>query len=260
MIAARPLGRWAWLVAGAAAAAVTVLLLTLGSRHAPEQPPCRSSLIPAYVAPAALEELASSPGRERLVVVNPASGPGAAADPAFRDAVGKARRSGSRVLGYVPTGYGTRPAADVERDIDRYRSWYGVDGIFLDESAANRTSLAFYRELSRHVRSVRGQLVVMNPGMVPVRDFFALADVIVTYEGPVSAYAAALRDTPAWVQELPRGHIAHLIYGASREQALQAVGLRAHARYVYATAGSPPHPWSLPDYLGDEEAALGTCP
>ncbi len=260
MIAAGPLGRWAWLVAGGAAAAVAVLLLPLGSRHARERPPCRSSLIPAYVAPDALEELAASPGRGRLVVVNPSSGPGTQPDPAFRDAVGTARRSGSRVLGYVPTGYGTRPVAEVERDVDRYRSWYGVDGIFLDETAANGTSLAYYRELSRHVRSVRGHLVVMNPGMVPVRDLFALADVIVTFEGPVSAYAAALRDTPAWVQELPRGRIAHLIYGASREQALQAVGLRAHARYVYATAGSPPHPWSLPDYLGDEEAALRTCP
>jgi Spherulation-specific family 4 len=260
MTVAGPLGRWAWLVAGAAAAAVAVLVLPLGSRNARERPPCRSSLIPAYVAPAALGELASSPGPGRLVVVNPSSGPGAQADPAFRDAVKTARRSGSRVLGYVPTGYGTRPAADVEQDIDRYRSWYAVDGIFLDESAANRTSLGFYRELSRHVRSVRGQLVVMNPGMVPVRDFFALADVIVTFEGPVSAYAAALRDTPAWVQELPRGRIAHLIYGASREQALEAVGRRAHARYVYATAGSPPHPWSLPEYLEDEEALLGRCP
>jgi hypothetical protein len=260
MTIARPRGPWAWLIAGAASVGVAALILPLvGSGHATERPPCRSSLIPAYVAPGAISELASGPGRGRLVVINPASGPGASADPAYQQAVRAAKGSGSRVLGYVPTGYGTRPAADVEQDVDRYRSWYGVDGIFLDESSANRASLAHYRALSSHVRSAPGQLVVMNPGVVPARRYFALADVIVTFEGPVSAYAGALRETPAWVEDLPRARIAHLIYGASREQALKAVGRRAHAQYVYAAAGSPPHPWSLPDYLDEEEGLLGTC-
>ena len=39
------------------------------------------------------------------------------------------------MLGYVATTFGARPAADVEADAARYRDWYGVDGIFLDEVA-----------------------------------------------------------------------------------------------------------------------------
>jgi Spherulation-specific family 4 len=264
MTVAGRLGRRAWLVAAAAVAAAAgaaALLVPLASKDAARPLPCRGALIPAYVEPAAISELAKGgSGRGRLIVVNPASGPGQGADPAYAQAVKAAQRSGSRVLGYVPTGYGTRPVAAVEQDVDRYRSWYGVDGIFLDEASANRASLAHYRALSRHVRAAPGQLVVMNPGVVPARGYFALADVIVTFEGPVSAYAGALRETPAWVDDLPRGRIAHLIYGASREQALAAVRRRAHAQYVYAAAGAPPHPWSLPDYLDAEEALLDACP
>lgn len=261
MTVAGALRRRAWLITGVAAAGVAGLILPFASRDAGgERQSCRSALIPAYVAPGAISELAKRSGRGRTLIINPSSGPGASAEPAYEQAVKAAQGSGSRVLGYVPTGYGMRPADAVEQDVDRYRSWYGVDGIFLDESSANQASLAHYGALSRHVRSVPGQLVVMNPGVVPARGYFALADVIVTFEGPVSSYASALRETPAWVEDLPRGRIAHLIYGASREQALQAVRRRAHAQYVYAAAGSQPHPWSLPAYLDDEEALLDACP
>jgi spherulation-specific family 4 protein len=262
MTLAGALGRRAWIAAAAAAAVAgaAAFLLPLASRDAGQRQPCRGALIPAYVEPGAIGELAKAPGRGRLIVINPASGPGGSADRAYEQAVRAAKRSGARVLGYVPTGYGTRPAAAVEQDVDRYRSWYGVDGVFLDEASANRASLYHYRALSRHVRATPGQLVVMNPGVVPARGYFGIADVIVTFEGPVSAYAGALSETPAWVEEEPRGRIAHLIYGASREQALAAVRRRPHAQYVYAAAGSPPHPWSLPDYLDEEEALLDACP
>ena len=51
--------------------------------------------------------------------------------------------------------------------------------------------------------------------------------------------------------------IAHLIYGASREQALAALATRP-AGYVYVTSGTLPNPWgTLPAYLAEEVAAGG---
>ena len=41
--------------------------------------------------------------------------------PEYRRAIAAAQAGGARVLGYVPTAWGARPAAEVEADIDRYR-------------------------------------------------------------------------------------------------------------------------------------------
>ena len=49
------------------------------------------------------------------------------------------------MLGYVPTGYGARPLADVLADVRRYLAWYGVDGIFFDEASSDAALLPYYR-------------------------------------------------------------------------------------------------------------------
>jgi hypothetical protein len=82
----------------------------------------------------------------------------------------------------------------------------------------------------------------------------------VTFEGPYSAYADALGRMPGWVRDEPADRIAHLVYGASREQALSVVRGSDGAGYVYLTSGSPPNPWrTLPSYLRAEEQGLEAC-
>jgi hypothetical protein len=64
---------------------------------------------------------------------------------------------------------------------------------------------------------------------------------------------------PRWVRALPRSRVAHLLYGASKEEATSAAGLRA-AGYFYATSGTLPDPWNtLPSYLDDLEGRGGGC-
>ena len=253
--------RGAWFILSAVAAGVLVLVTMLSmSRAAEPSRACRGSLIPAYVSPAALVGVLDAPQVPRLLIINPASGPGTEPHPPYREAVEAAHDKGARVLGYVPTGYGARDAAAVEADIDRYRSWYGVDGIFLDEAAHDPGQLPYYRALSRHARGGGKALVVLNPGRVPDRRYFDVADVVVTFEGVAADYAAALQHTPAWVRDLPLGRIAHLLYGASREQALAAAKAPAAAGWLYVTSGTLPNPWeTLPDFLNDQEAALKRC-
>ena len=100
----------------------------------------------------------------------------------------------------------------------------------------------------------------MNPGVPPARGYFDLADVVVTFEGTYADYAPAVDRMPDWVRRLPRGQIAHLVYGASREQALDAIRNPGEAGYVYATSGTMPDPWrELPAYVAEEEEALQAC-
>jgi hypothetical protein len=102
--------------------------------------------------------------------------------------------------------------------------------------------------------------VVLNPGVVPAREYFDLADVIVTFEGPYAAYGPAMEATPEWVRDQPPGRVAHLVYDASRQQAMATVSHPQKAGYVYATSGSLPDPWrTVPSYLHEDEQALEVC-
>jgi hypothetical protein len=101
---------------------------------------------------------------------------------------------------------------------------------------------------------------VLNPGTVPARGYFDLADVVVTFEGPAADYADALQRTPDWLRRLPPARIAHLVYAASRQQALAAAKAPLGAGWLYITSGRLPNPWrTVPDYLREEEAALRNC-
>jgi hypothetical protein len=250
------------LVVASAAAGVILIVVVLVSRGSAQRPQsCRATLIPAYLPPGAIVDLVKGPLRPRLVVINPGNGPGTHALSGYREAVRAAKDAGARVLGYVPTTYGRRPAAGVLADVERYMSWYGVDGIFFDEASHSMAQLPYYDALTRRVRSSRGRFVVLNPGVVPARGYFDIADVVVTFEGLHSAYAAALAHMPDWVREQPPDRVAHLVYGASRDQAMAAVQDVREAGYLYVTSGALPDPWrTLPSYLHEEEKALETCP
>ena len=226
--------------------AIAAIALVASGRTSPSGP-CHGALIPAYRGPDALARL-TWPGRGRIVIVNPANGPGGVMQPPFRRAIAAQLRRGATVVGYVHTGYATRDPAAVRADIRRYRSWYGVNGIFLDEVSHTTEHLPYYESIAAPLQA-SGATVVLNPGMVPARGYFELADVVVTFEGPAGDYAAAVGRAPAWLRAIPRTRIAHLIYDASAEQAKRAARLRA-ADYFYATSGTLPDPWNtVPSYL-----------
>jgi hypothetical protein len=249
-----------WLLASVATTGALVLMtvFSITSRSADRPQSCRNSLIPAYVAPEAMTDLVDG-SHPRLLIINPASGPGAEENPRYRRAVELAHASGTRVLGYVSTSYGARDAAVAEAEIDRYESWYGVDGIFLDEAAHGEAELPYYRALSGHAR-LHDRLVVLNAGTVPARAYFDLADVVVTFEGPAADYADALKRTPDWLRQLSPARSAHLVYAASRQQALSIANSPLAAGWLYVTSGTLPNPWrTVPDYLREEEAALRNC-
>ena len=234
------------------------LHVTSTVRPDPGRGRCHSALIPAYGGPDALVRLAERPGRGRVVIVNPSNGPGVAAQPAYQRAIAAEQGAGATVLGYVHTGYGARDPAAVLADVRRYRSWYGIGGVFLDEAGHADEQLPYYRSIAGPLRA-SGERVVLNPGVVPVRGYFDIADIVVTFEGAATEYAAAVSRMPGRVRALPRARVAHLVYSADDQQAMQAAGAGV-AGYFYATSGALPDPWStLPPYLEDLEARLEAC-
>lgn len=213
-------------------AGVIATVLLAGCAAQPK-PACHDALVPAYVSADALLRLVERASLPSLLVVNPASGPGGAPDAGYRRAIAAAQEHDARVLGYVPTAWGARSAADVKRDIERYREWYAVDGVFLDEAAHDDARLEHYRALASEAREAGARVVVVNPGMVPARGYFDVADIVVVFEGSYADYRAW--QPPGWVEDLDA---AHLVYAAPPDRTRATPGTR-----TYLTTSTLPHPW-----------------
>ncbi|GGY99531.1 spherulation-specific family 4 protein [Streptomyces poonensis] len=208
-----------------------------------------SLLVPLYVHPAedpdAWQRLLAAVDRTYAVVVNPASGPGREPDAAFVAAARALRAAGARLLGYVDTGYGERPAGEVAADVVRHRDWYGTDGCFLDRTPAGADRLAGCRRLVRRVRRLGAAPVVLNPGVHPAPGYTRLADLVVTFEGHWSTYVAAYH-RPEWTERHTPERFCHLIYGVP--EALVPLAVRtATARGAAVcgpVTGELPNPWA----------------
>jgi len=72
------------------------------------------------------------------------------------------------VIGYVSTSFAVRGTNAVKMDIDRYFSFYSMDGIFLDEftNDADTNHLNYHAALYQNIQ-IKGTnlLVVGNPGI-----------------------------------------------------------------------------------------------
>jgi len=203
--------------------------------------------VPAYFNPlwdpAGWLHLASLGPALSFAILNPDSGPGSAADAAYSEPIAAVQTSGGRVIGYVDTGYGTRPDADVLRDLMRYQSWYGLRGAFLDQVSSGRNHRGHYRRVAEAARRAGFDFLAMNPGVTPDPGYAELADVLVTFEGPWLAY----RDhaTADWTTGHPAERFCHLVHSTPPEEltAAQETARERHVGAFYVTEQSGANPW-----------------
>ncbi|MEV8393144.1 MULTISPECIES: spherulation-specific family 4 protein [unclassified Streptomyces] len=216
-------------------------------------------LIPLYVHPSQDPGAWALPAAESHsvhgVVLNPANGPGSARDPAFTAVSRALRAAGVRVLGYVDTGYGERPAREVANDFARHREWYETDGCFLDQVTPERDGLPACRRLVGELRRIGAGTVVLNSGVYPAPGYARLADLIVVFEGHWSTYARAF-SRPKWTARYPPERFCHLVYGVP--PALVPLAVRTarqrHAAVCGPVTGELPNPWAglTPALTGEE--------
>ena len=194
-------------------------------------------------------------GAGSVAVMNPASGPGTAANSDWTAVSNKARNCGHRVLGYVDTAYGTRALGDVTTDIDRYYAWYGVSGVFLDQmyNGTDSTKRSYYATVYAAAKAKASSvLVVGNPGAADATDWqlkpaTKSADLLCVFEGTQATYTSWT--PPAWVNSYPASAFAHLVHACAVADlpAVIAHSRATRAGYRYATPDVLPNPW---DTLG----------
>ncbi|WP_280152114.1 spherulation-specific family 4 protein [Piscinibacter sp. XHJ-5] len=235
------------------------------SASAVQQANASGTIVPAYFrstsSPNHWSTLAASASRvQTTAILNPSSGPGAAKDESYADAVEKLHLSGGKIIGYVDTGYATRDKNVVLSEIAKYKKWYGVDGVFLDQMTDDVAHVTYYADLYNYIKAIySGFHVVGNAGKNTVEQYASLpaVDTIVVFEG---AYKSFTQYVPrSWMQSYGRERFAYLVYSASsasmKEVANHAV--THNIGYVYATDDSPDNPWNtLPPYWDQEVTKL----
>lgn len=214
-------------------------------------------LVPLYAhpaeEPAAWRALLRAAPRLYGVVLNAADGPGDAPDPVLAAPFAELRDAGVRILGYVDTAYGQRPHAAVTEDLLRHRDWYGTDGVYFDQVAAEPEFLPHQRRLTVAARALGCEAVVLGHGTHPDEAYTdpAVADLLVTFEGDWETYESAA--VPRWTLDHPADRFCHLVHGTPVGR-LRTVAREARLRGAavhYATPGGGENPWrTLSPVLG----------
>lgn len=230
--------------------ALSMSVVIPGAAALPAKPD--AAFVPAYFAPKffplAWEELADP--RLFAVVLNVDSGPGSTPDPSFAAAVRTIGAAGGTVVGYVDAGFGDRPIEAIEAEARRYLQWYGVADVFLDQVPAEPAGLPHLQQITQLLRGRGAQFIAFNHGTYPDEGYASLADLLVTFEGPWSAYPAA--EPPAWTLQGAGQRFCHLVYGvpAADLDAVLALAKKRNTRVVFVTDRSGVNPYDgLPSYF-----------
>jgi hypothetical protein len=218
-------------------------------------------MVPAYFYPGALwNKLNVAAGRVPLTaIMNPNSGPraGYAADFVnYNQAILALQAAGGKVIGYVYTGYGNRPIAEVKADIDFYQDHFTrIDGFFLDEmtQTPNAAQLTYYRELYTYIGGKSSLYrVTGNPGSYYGEIYLQqphAVDTLVTYEQPTGYSGAA---PPSWVFHHLARNFSHIPYNVAASATMEDYVRLAKSRntgLVYVTDDVLNNPWdTLPTY------------
>jgi hypothetical protein len=220
-------------------------------------------IIPLYSYPgsswnAIIQQKVAYPSVPITVIVNPSSGPGASKDPNYATWINNLRSAGVNVLGYVYTSYGARSASSVVADINAYKAWYGVNGIFLDEMSNVAGHESYYSALTSYAHSLGLNTVVGNPGAAVPSSYIGAVDVIVIYENAGIPSASALGSS---TMGLSKSGFATMSYGVSSLTTSSVSAVAAYVGYVFITDESMPNPYSaLPSYLAKLVSDLTATP
>jgi hypothetical protein len=248
--------------ANAPAAAVPAAAAPAAAASAAPAAGGTGTIVPLYSAPGSgtWDVVAAAkrahPSVPILAVINPNNGPGTAALSDYMAGISKLTDAGVKVIGYVFTSYGARPAADVQADMARWRSLYpGVSGIFFDEMVNKPGQESYYKGLTQAAKASGLNFTIGNPGSDGGPSYVGTVDTILVYESPGLPSAGALG---GWHTSHDRQNFGIIPYGIPAMDAGFVAAAKRTCGYIFLQNDVLPNPWdTLPPYFDQLVAALG---
>jgi hypothetical protein len=216
-------------------------------------------MIPLYTYPGTTWASVTSvkeanPGVPIVAIINPDSGPGSRLDPNYVSGILGLQAAGVTVIGYVPTGYASKPISTIESMVNQYKSWYPITGIFFDEMSNVPGKERYYSKLSAYSRSLGLDFTVGNPGSSTLPSYIGTVDTIVIYENQGLPSMTRLED---WHSRYAKANFAVIAYGVQSVDQSYPSLVSPHVGYIYITDAGLPNPYgSRPPYLAAVASAL----
>ena len=221
--------------------------------------------VPAYFDPPSPEwqRLIAGAPAVGMIVFNPESGPGTAADPAYTQVIAQAQAAGIVMVGYVATSYGARPEADVIADINRYYDFYTLSGIYFAEGPMDSDCTAMeamYHRMSDAVRA-RDAQAYLAVGTRFCPTYITFFDMMVQFARNWNEYQTDYAP-PSWMPANSPQRFVHFVHSVPPGDASAALSraVANGAGWVFITDQSDPNPWSvLPSYFSEELRRCAAC-
>jgi hypothetical protein len=149
----------------------------------------------------------------------------------------------------VYTSYGLRSISLVESDIDKYNTWYNLDGIFFDEMSNVAGKETYYQTLSNYADSLGLTITVGNPGTDTISTYIGTVDNIIIYE---SAGLPSLSSLGGWHSNYDKSNFSIIPYAVSSLDQEYVASATIYTGFIYITNDNLPNPWdSLPPYYAN---------
>jgi hypothetical protein len=192
-----------------------------------------------------------------MAVVNPRNGPGPSRRADYVTGISQLINADVKVIGYVATGYGRRPVADVQADVGRWRQFYpDVTGIFFDQMSNHPGLEPYYKGLSTYAKSLGCDLTMGNPGADTTPSYVGTVDVLFIYQ---NAGLPSVSSLAGWHDSYDKRNFAIIPYGVPQMNRSFVDEAGQHVGYIYLQNDTLPNPWdTVPPYFNDLVGALGS--
>jgi hypothetical protein len=228
-----------------------------------ELPPASASsptvLVPLYDTSgstwdAVIQAKQAHPNVPIVAIINNFGGPGSSVDTSYATLTQRLHSVGISVIGYTYADYSSRASTKVMADMDKYKNWYNVDGIFIDQMAYSGGDESYYSDLTIYAKSIGLSLVIGNPGTETLPSYVGTVDAIVIYENPGVPSISSLG---GWHTNYDKTNWGVLPYGMDSLDYSFVANAVKYVGYIGMGNGVDPNAWEpLPPYFGDLVAAL----
>src|SRR5487761_54912 len=236
-----------------------LFLLPFFSSHTEGATSTTGIIIPLYSQPgpawsSVIKAKEANPSVPIIAIINPQNGPGRAWNQTYASSINSLVQAGLTVLGYVHTSWGERGQGAVKADINAYRNWYNISGIFFDEMSTVAGNENYYSSLNLYAKQLGYRMTVGSEGSNASSSYIGTMDILCIYENQGLPSAATLVNSTGIYN---RQNFAEISYGVPNLNASFEPSLAKYVGWIYVTNDALPDPYdSLPSYFASEVAAL----